>query len=497
MVDVAIDILGKAFWYVTVELLRKHTIDSIEAGDIQLDMIRNQLMNDIEKVQEGIDAIRYKDYHASVSLFKSALNAMKAGIDEQEIKNYFRNSDLDARRAFGSVAKFEDKATITRIRIMSTMYLHGYFNDNRTLSQTQFILDECTEIFQQLLDTAVVASTLREEYGSKTLLSKMLGNGNKEDRLNILRELSQIKSVLHTYLNYQKALTYADNDQKWSIKPYIESVCLIGHANWVTSLVIFNNVLYSGSGDNTVRAWDINTRKELFQLVGHTAGVVSLAVCDGVLYSGSWDKTIRAWDLNTHKELFQLVGHSGYVWSLASWGSIVYSGAADTIRAWDINTRTSMFQLQGHSSHIISLIVSDGVLYSGSWDKTIRAWDLNTQKELYQLNGHTGGIVSLVVHNGVLYSGSWDRTIRAWDLNTHKELYQLNGHTGGVGTLAVHNNKLFSGSSDRTIRAWDLNTRAELYQLRQHTEAISSIVFNSNVLYSGSWDKTIKEFHEW
>ena len=413
MVDVAIDILGKAFWYVTVELLRKHTIDSIEAGDIQLDMIRNQLMNDIEKVQEGIDAIRYKDYHSSVSLFKSALNAMKAGIDEQEIKNYFRNSDLDARRAFGSVAKFEDKATITRIRIMSTMYLHGYFNDNRTLSQTQFILDECTEIFQQLLDTAVVASTLREEYGSKTLLSKMLGNGNKEDRLNILRELSQIKSVLHTYLNYQKALTYADNDQKWSIKPYIESVCLIGHANWVTSLVIFNNVLYSGSGDNTVRAWDINTRKELFQLVGHTAGVVSLAVCDGVLYSGSWDKTIRAWDLNTQKELYQLNGHTG---------------------------------------GIVSLVVHNGVLYSGSWDRTIRAWDLNSHKELYQLNGHTGGVGTLAVHNNKLFSGSSDRTIRAWDLNTRAELYQLRRHTEAISSIVFNSNVLYSGSWDKTIK---------------------------------------------
>jgi preprotein translocase subunit SecA len=38
-------------------------------------------------------------------------------------------------------------------------------------------------------------------------------------------------------------------------------------------------------------------------MTGHKSVVSSLVVCNGVLYSGSWDGTVRLWSLDDHNSL--------------------------------------------------------------------------------------------------------------------------------------------------------------------------------------------------
>ena len=57
--------------------------------------------------------------------------------------------------------------------------------------------------------------------------------------------------------------------------------------------------LFSGGGDQTIRAWDLRTGKESLVLRGHTHFVSSLACsADGKrLYSASLDHTVKVWDV--------------------------------------------------------------------------------------------------------------------------------------------------------------------------------------------------------
>ena len=66
------------------------------------------------------------------------------------------------------------------------------------------------------------------------------------------------------------------------------------HTNAVYCLIVHNNILYSGSGDKTIRAWNLDTNECITALQGHTNGVTCLIVHNNILYSGSNDRTIRA-----------------------------------------------------------------------------------------------------------------------------------------------------------------------------------------------------------
>ena len=72
---------------------------------------------------------------------------------------------------------------------------------------------------------------------------------------------------------------------------------LQGHTNVVYCLIVHNNILYSGSDDNTIRAWNLDTNQCITTLQGHTNDVNCLVVHNNILYSGSYDSTIRAWKL--------------------------------------------------------------------------------------------------------------------------------------------------------------------------------------------------------
>ena len=115
-----------------------------------------------------------------------------------------------------------------------------------------------------------------------------------------------------------------------------EIATLQGHTDYVERLIVHNNILYSGSGDKTIRAWNLDTNECITALQGHTYSVSCLIVHNNTLYSGCVDKTIRTWNLDTNE----------------------------------------CITLQGHTHYVDCLIVHKNILYSGSWDDTISAWQL-------------------------------------------------------------------------------------------------------------------------
>jgi WD40 repeat protein len=71
-----------------------------------------------------------------------------------------------------------------------------------------------------------------------------------------------------------------------------------------------NNVLASGSGDNTIKLWNKYTGDLLRTLTGHGSVVWSVAFDSiNILASGSWDNTIKLWDKLTGDLLRTLYGN--------------------------------------------------------------------------------------------------------------------------------------------------------------------------------------------
>ena len=80
------------------------------------------------------------------------------------------------------------------------------------------------------------------------------------------------------------------------------------------------NLLASGSDDETCRIWDVNSGQLLKTISGHNYSVISVSFsADGkLLASGSSDKTCRIWDVNSGQLLKTLSGHTNYVIQLVS-----------------------------------------------------------------------------------------------------------------------------------------------------------------------------------
>ena len=71
----------------------------------------------------------------------------------------------------------------------------------------------------------------------------------------------------------------------------------IGHQSWVYCIKIYEDLMFSGSDDKTIKVWDLESCILLEELTGHENGVTALEVADGELFSGSYDHTIICWDI--------------------------------------------------------------------------------------------------------------------------------------------------------------------------------------------------------
>ncbi|KAF8082472.1 hypothetical protein N665_0824s0020 [Sinapis alba] len=180
--------------------------------------------------------------------------------------------------------------------------------------------------------------------------------------------------------------------------------------------------VYSGSGDNTIKAWSLQDGKLVCTMTGHKSVVSTLVVLNGVLYSGSWDGTVRLWSLSDHSFLTVLGEETqGIVRSIlslaADGGTLVAAYQNGDIQIW--RDDTSMKSMQIQSSAILSVALNDKWLFTGGWDKTVNVQELSGDEISLECT-HVGSIpgssvvTSLLYWEGKLFAGFADKTIKVY-----------------------------------------------------------------------------------
>ena len=287
---------------------------------------------------------------------------------------------------------------------------------------------------------------------------------------------------------------------------------LRGHGDSVTSVAFSRDggLVASGSHDNTVRLWDASTGAQVGEPLRGGSRVTSVAFSPdgGLVASGSEDKTVRLWDASTGAQVGEpLRGHDRLVTSVAFSrdGSLVASGSFDnTVRLWDASTGAQVGEpLRGHGSYVTSVAFSpDGSLVaSGSFDNTVRLWDASTGAQVGEpLRGHGSFVTSVAFSRdgSLVASGSFDNTVRLWDPSTGAQVGEpLRGHGAAVTSVAFSRDGglVASGSSgDRTVRLWDASTGAQVGEPLRHDDYVTSVAFSpdGSLVASGSGDKTVR-----
>lgn len=306
-------------------------------------------------------------------------------------------------------------------------------------------------------------------------------------------------------------------------------VILEGHTSSVNAVALGerangNQVIVSGSEDNTLRIWDLEGGALLGELWGHSNifTVMTSAGCvnaSPILVSGSKDNTVRLWDLETRLPLGELRGHEGYVTAVAlgdcaNGNRVVVSGSQDkTVRVWNLETQALLGELRGHEGPITSVALGrcakgNRVVISGSQDNTVRVWDLETREPLgAPLRGHSLSVTAVAVgadanDHSLIVSGGQDKIVRIWDLESGGLLRELQEHLYPITAVAFGKRAdgrpvIGTGSWDKTVRAWDLENGKLIGTLRGHEGAVTSVAFGERVdgrpvVISGSQDKTVR-----
>lgn len=119
---------------------------------------------------------------------------------------------------------------------------------------------------------------------------------------------------------YDSMLIYGGDGDDYNIiifdmKNWKLKFLLKGHISSISSLVIDNNFLFSGSIDKTIKMWNIDTGDLIKTFHGHKERVTSLVIKDNYLISGDWDNNIFIWDLTTDK-VIKTIRAKGWINSL-------------------------------------------------------------------------------------------------------------------------------------------------------------------------------------
>uniref|UniRef100_A0A1A8J598 Peroxin-7 n=1 Tax=Nothobranchius kuhntae TaxID=321403 RepID=A0A1A8J598_NOTKU len=216
-------------------------------------------------------------------------------------------------------------------------------------------------------------------------------------------------------------------------------VALVGSWAWgdglfdVTWSEANEHVLVAAGGDGSLQLWDTTNQNAPLRVVKeHAQEVYSVDWTqtrgENLLVSGSWDQTAKVWDQTLSRSLTTLRGHQGVIystiWSPHIPGCFASASGDGTLRIWDVNAGACRLAIPAHSAEVLSCDwckYDQNIVATGSVDCSVCVWDLrNVQQAVNQLQGHTYAIRRVKFcpfRSTVLASCSYDFTVRFWDFS--------------------------------------------------------------------------------
>ena len=199
------------------------------------------------------------------------------------------------------------------------------------------------------------------------------------------------------------------------------------------TLYAYDQYIFAGMSDNSIRQFDVTNGTLLKTFTGHTNIISELAISDGFLYSASLDNSIRKWNITTQASA-GIYGALGNPLNslIVDYQPIIYGGSTTgIIRRWDSSGTTVTFKDISTSTSSVRIIAHTlNNFYTYTSDGTIRQWDAVTAVEkIRSAVISTSELTSAVLYDNILYTGFLDGVIRVFELPVYVSLLHLINYT--------------------------------------------------------------------
>ncbi|MCJ1479512.1 hypothetical protein MMC13_008198 [Lambiella insularis] len=207
------------------------------------------------------------------------------------------------------------------------------------------------------------------------------------------------------------------------------------HDGSILCLQFDEDIMVTGSSDNTCIMWDIKDDYNPFRrLQHHEAGVLDVCFDDKHIVSCSKDTAVCLWDRRTGGLLRTLTGHRGPVNAVQLRGDLIVSASGDGIaKLWNLKSGLCIkeFPSKDRGMACVEFSPDSRTILAGGNDQVIYHFDANSGELVRELEGHKGLVRSLYLDsaNGRVISGSYDASVKAYDLATGTMLCNFEGWT--------------------------------------------------------------------
>ncbi|QEU60013.1 Ytm1 [Kluyveromyces lactis] len=283
-----------------------------------------------------------------------------------------------------------------------------------------------------------------------------------------------------------------------------------GHSGPIRAVhYISSTRLVSAGNDRTLRLWktknddlksideeEIEDGKTLAILEGHKAPVVSIDVSKDRILSASYDNTVSLWSTN-YKEMTVID-------PMEDLGSNVSTAAKKrrklTLKDGSIRRRAPLALFESHSAPVEAVIFDksdDTVGYSVSQDHTIKTWDLITAKCVdTKTTSYSLLSVAQLPKLNLLACGSSARHITLHDprVDSSSKItqQQLVGHKNFVvalDTCPENEYMICSASHDGTVKVWDVRSNTAMYTITREDKNVVKGV--NDKVFAVKWAKGV------
>lgn len=305
-------------------------------------------------------------------------------------------------------------------------------------------------------------------------------------------------------------------EERWD-QGIVKAMALKGHTDSVYCVQYNEDMIVTGSRDQTIKVWDARSGA-LLKSLGRTARrnaadpteedvTETIEAANTQLPFTARTAFLTPSVNNTptlaaQQDSDQLV-HTKSVLCLHFDDTLMISGSSDhSIILWALPEFVPFKKITKHTQGVLSVSLNEKYFCSCSRDGTINIWErplgeLNTSTVLKfkrTLKGHEGPVNSIQLYGDTLFSAGGDALIKQWDIATGTCIRQFTGHVRGLACiqLSPDGKTLVSGSNDKVIRVWDIESCRCLHILEGHMALVRSLDVASGRIISGSYDQSIR-----